>query len=115
MSYNKTTWQTGDIVTAEKLNKLEDGVADASEVFIIGLQEDAPTTLDTTWKEIHDALISGKLVVRIEIDDEFNAVYSSIVSSVRENLGYYYVVIGDSSGDTYKTDTETGYPEFQEE
>jgi len=30
MSYVKNTWQTGDVVTAEKLNHLEDGVASAS-------------------------------------------------------------------------------------
>ena len=27
MSYVKTTWQTGDIVTAEKLNNAEQGIA----------------------------------------------------------------------------------------
>ena len=31
MSYVKTTWQTGDIVTADKLNKMEQGIHDASE------------------------------------------------------------------------------------
>ena len=30
MSYNKTNWQTGDIVTAEKLNKIEDGIENVS-------------------------------------------------------------------------------------
>lgn len=33
MSYVKTTWQTGDIVTAEKLNKMEQGIHDASESY----------------------------------------------------------------------------------
>ena len=31
MSYVKTTWQTGDIVTANKLNKMEQGIQDAGE------------------------------------------------------------------------------------
>ena len=26
MSYEKTTWQKGDIITAEKLNKLENAI-----------------------------------------------------------------------------------------
>jgi len=30
MSYTKQTWQTGDTITAEKLNHIEDGVDDAS-------------------------------------------------------------------------------------
>ncbi|MBO5567367.1 MAG: hypothetical protein J6A79_00220 [Clostridia bacterium] len=30
MSYTKQTWQTGDTITAEKLNHIEDGVDDLS-------------------------------------------------------------------------------------
>lgn len=29
MSYTKTTWNTGDTITAEKMNKIEDGVESA--------------------------------------------------------------------------------------
>lgn len=31
MSYNKTTWQTGDKITAAKMNKIEDGIAAAEQ------------------------------------------------------------------------------------
>ena len=34
MSYNKTNWKSGDVVTSEKLNKMENGIADASGGFI---------------------------------------------------------------------------------
>ena len=27
MSYEKTVWQSGDVITAEKLNKIEDALA----------------------------------------------------------------------------------------
>lgn len=30
MSYTPTTWRTGDTVTAQKMNKLENGVGDLS-------------------------------------------------------------------------------------
>ena len=30
MSYTKTNWNSGDVITAEKLNKIEDGIEDAS-------------------------------------------------------------------------------------
>ena len=30
MSYEPTVWANGDIITAEKINKLENGVADSS-------------------------------------------------------------------------------------
>ena len=32
MSYTPTNWQTGDTITAEKLNKMESGIADAPHV-----------------------------------------------------------------------------------
>lgn len=32
MSYEKTTWKKGDVITAEKLNKIEDGIADGGAV-----------------------------------------------------------------------------------
>ena len=35
MAYKKQTWQTGDVVTADKLNKIEQGIQDASESYPI--------------------------------------------------------------------------------
>ena len=34
MSYNKTTWATGDVVTSAKLNKLEEGVRDVNGEYV---------------------------------------------------------------------------------
>lgn len=34
MSYEPTNWKTGDVVTSAKLNKLEQGVADAGGSFV---------------------------------------------------------------------------------
>ena len=31
MDYTKTTWKTGDVITAEKMNNLEDGVEDLAK------------------------------------------------------------------------------------
>ena len=38
MSYTPTNWQTGDIITAERLNKLENGVAALSNYDIVFTQ-----------------------------------------------------------------------------
>lgn len=35
MSYEKTIWETGDIVTADKLNNLEDGVENAQQDTVV--------------------------------------------------------------------------------
>jgi hypothetical protein len=39
MSYSKQTWVTGDIVTAEKLNHMEDGIAELPYDIVIKLDD----------------------------------------------------------------------------
>lgn len=73
MSYEPTNWQKGDIITAEKLNKLENGVVSAggggSGVFEIFFEvywdEDANAdvvTCDKTLDEISAAKTAGQYI-----------------------------------------------------
>lgn len=60
MAYTPTTWNTGDDVTATKLNKLENGVANAGSVLICNCSNNGSNyVLDKTVQEIYDALGSG--------------------------------------------------------
>lgn len=68
MSYTPTNWQSGDIVTSEKLNKLEQGVvSNGQDLFIINLIGEGPyqsnRVADKTYGEIAEAFFSGKRVV----------------------------------------------------
>lgn len=56
MSYTKQTWQTGDTITAEKLNHIEDGIADGG-VLLVGLDEQT-MALDKKWQQIADAALA---------------------------------------------------------
>lgn len=64
MAYTKQTWATGDTITAQKLNHMEDGIGD----FIIGYNVtaynsatgDITYTRDKTKAEIIDAYNNGK-------------------------------------------------------
>ena len=47
MSYTKTTWETGDVITAEKMNKIEDGVESA-----FGFSEQLNALIDGSITEI---------------------------------------------------------------
>jgi len=70
MSYEPTTWKSGDVVTSAKLNKMEQGIAGAGGgALIVGqtvgeVIEDPSgdyriATLNKTWTEIIEALQAG--------------------------------------------------------
>lgn len=66
MAYEKQTWQNGDTITAEKLNHMEDGIA---EFFLITVTANKSNTtfsdvvLDKTTDEIQNALASRKIII----------------------------------------------------
>lgn len=63
MAYTKTTWQTGDIITAEKLNNMEDGIG--SVLIVQMTTSDGTTTFvaDTDAADIITALQNGIVVI----------------------------------------------------
>ena len=80
MPYEPTTWKTGDVVTSTKLNKMEQGIADAGGgsggggVLIVNVLYDPDQPeyqphyyLDKTYSEIEQAVKSG--VVLFEVHD----------------------------------------------
>ena len=115
MSYIKQTWETGDIVTAEKLNHMEDGIASGGvSVLLVGEIYDEQTQayrLDKTWQEIHDAAPLVWLMMT-----EVSGVYMPLMG-VAENIApggseVVYVVAFTNQGNvvTYITDSADGYP-----
>ena len=69
MSYTKTSWKNGDIITAEKLNKMEDGIEGAYGSCVEIVHSDG-YYLDKTWNELNQAQLSGRIVMIVaEYDD----------------------------------------------
>lgn len=61
MAYEPKTWQCGEVVSADALNHLEQGVANAGGSAMIVRMSTEGTT-DKTWQQVYDALIGGTLV-----------------------------------------------------
>ena len=73
MSYSKTTWANGDVITAAKLNNIEDGIAandtaisgltpyEATAAVVIG-DSTATVTINKKAEEFYDAISCGKMV-----------------------------------------------------
>ena len=66
MSYTPTNWQTGDTITAEKLNNMESGIENANEPFLVTLTPTAADfsgTMDKTVGEINAAYEAGQRIM----------------------------------------------------
>lgn len=111
MSYTPTQWATGDIITAEKLNKLENGVANAGGGGVLVVHVNENGVLDKTWKEIHDA---GVCFLALETSGSGNSGTTyGLIAQVVTNGSLYGVAISQSQ--VYATDNENGYPAYVEQ
>lgn len=92
MSYTPTNWQTGDTITAEKLNKMESGIENANEPFIITFTPtslDYSGTMDKTVAEINAAYEAGRKIVYKVMMSETQFIYAD-VTMVYVNVGFTY-------------------------
>lgn len=116
MSYEQQNWVTGNIITAEKLNHMEEGIASAQggggTPLVVNESATADGgntiyTLDKTWKEISDAFPN----VYVLMDNPNHPKVS--VLGVAHGIRYTVSVmdISNSVG-IYDTDAENGYPTF---
>lgn len=112
MAYEKQTWATGDTITANKLNHMEDGIA--SGVLAVNLENPSEHTmvLDKTWQEIYDAPFT---VCKMPMGDSVMVVP---VYEINSGAGSYSVTFYDAgnTGDdqffTLTTDSADGYPSY---
>lgn len=100
MSYTPTNWQTGDTITAEKLNKMEGGIENANEPFIITLTptaQDFSGTMDKTPSEIYNAYMAGRQIRAKMLGvypDQYTDLWAFMTSAVlydNPNPAYSYV------------------------
>lgn len=105
MAYNKTTWQNGDIVSATKLNNIENGIETLDSAHGGLVVTETEGQFDHTWSEINTALRAGKNVCLI---------IGSVVHTGCEvfiNNGSYVVKTGSGLNPVvFETDSADGYP-----
>lgn len=115
MSYTKYTWVTGEVITADKLNHMEDGISTAGvKVFEWGLNEETHLPrIDATPDEMEvGAVIIDKLapnnssasfVAQKYLDDEHDNADTIVTIGVSGNnvvpATFYY----DETAGGYKT------------
>lgn len=99
MGYVKNTWQSGDVVTAAKLNHIEAGIGASTFVITLTTEDTYTYTADKTWKEVRDAVAGGVLpIVKFyqedvtEKDYYIGTVYAVTEYLNPENPAYKYEV-----------------------
>ena len=67
MSYTPTDWKTGDVITADKLNNIEQGIVNAGNVevfeFEVITDNDNQVVTDVTVQDVIDAYSAGKACI----------------------------------------------------
>ena len=108
MAYTKQTWETGQVITAEKLNHMEDGIEGAYPLVLTNTSEDLTLiTLSETWQTIHDAFPNVYYVSEGRMVD-----YAiTHVTTVSIDNGAYYVYVGSTE---YVAATANDYPTYTE-
>lgn len=98
MTYTKTTWANGDVITAQKLNNLENGVEAANNFggafYVTFTETDDNGTIicNKTGTEINTALNEGKVIVGI-YNDYYNGSWAMSLDGNYQyinNNSYYF-------------------------
>ena len=115
MAYTPTEWKTGDTITAEKLNKLENGILKSNGLIVHSSRyiEDEYTIqeLDKTAQEIMDAVLNGQIVYIIKTNS-FSPDYTQILPLIsidyKDNESYSFVT--QEEGNSYSCSSLEDYP-----
>lgn len=124
MSYDKQTWTSGEVITATKLNHMEDGIdsAGGGAVLINVTVNGHELVLDKTFKEIETLMKAGVPIMLKEwidtpVSADFDSIYShglhtvcSSISLTRDDVDLYYVITNGATN--YVATTENDYPSF---
>lgn len=115
MAYTKQTWNNGDIITADKLNHMEDGIASGGTLIVhITYGSESSTdaqVMDKTVQEILDAFPN----VVLETDEGEKSQIVSIDKTNHNVLTAHYDPFTQPTTVMYTIFTATsmsGYPEW---
>lgn len=108
MSYEKQTWQTGDVVTSAKLNHMEDGIAAGGGALVVNVADvDEVRTCDKTAGEIYAACPA---VIFVSGTTE----YMSVLPLASYGFGDSGYTFGDMLDTEYTAATANDYPTSSE-
>jgi hypothetical protein len=111
MAYTPTEWKAGDVITAEKLNNMEDGIVGAGRALMVTAtsETDVPT-FNKTLGEIKAAVMAGIFVwvgLTAEIGEQTVAM-QGLPTRYTFNEGGGGIIV--FQGNEYTAPTDNDYP-----
>ena len=77
MAYEKQTWANGDVITAEKLNHMEDGIAQGGTSGIVIVDLSGPSISSDDLNKITNAYSSKEIVLGVFDEDSYGFMMSA--------------------------------------
>lgn len=115
MAYVPTEWETGDVITAALLNKMENGIAANSKYIVETTLEESSLICNKTWAEISEAFEAGMYVVIID-GSGFDCPVNAVQEIPGDNPVYLvYAIMGDLSGFSslaFVATADDDYPQY---
>lgn len=106
MAYVEHLWKDGDIITAEKLNEIEEGIG-AGDFFIdVIVNDENQTVLNKTYAEI-EAIIDKGIIPWFKTQSGTKIEITTIIG-VRETSGRYMIIM--SNGSQIFVESKDSYP-----
>lgn len=114
MAYVRQTWKIGDIITAEKLNNIENGVVTNKNFIIKSIisYDDGTIVLDKTFEEIVVAARNDGLVPIITLKTTDGSQLENINEITIDEQHDYYAINTDV-GLTFIAKSRNDYPSYQ--
>lgn len=110
MAYIPTEWASGDIITAEKLNKAEAGIESANSALLVNIVwNEATGTFDTKYKDIFEAFTAGVPVIVRSLQTAYSDEYFNI-AYLKEDLHDPKFSVYLTNNTSYDATTEDDYP-----
>ena len=111
--YQKTNWQSGDTITAAKLNNIENGIAGGG---VLVVHEDMDGMLDKTWQQIYDAPLAIIELLTDEPDHQERTLVVLTRAGYNDNSHYCNFLDLNALSDRYiySCASATDYPVVEE-
>lgn len=109
MAYKKQTWTDGEIVSSEKLNHIEQGLNNVTNVMTVSINYDKDKEnyfIPYPWNGLYEIFITNNTPIICKTTSD-NGDSFEYVTNITSSDTKYSV---STSEREFFTDTETGYP-----